>query len=189
MNMKKYTIPSILAVTVLMAGIFAFMPVEQASTVHTTGTTVAVIGAGGIGVGDFATASVTADAIATNAIGSDELAATAVTELQTFQVLAFGDENILAAALSCSATGASFLVHYVISDIAEGETVTISGTGVASTLTITGDVAANLSGPNWISGTISGTTGQTITFASSATTADVHVTIETATGATAVACA
>jgi len=34
--MNKLMIPAILAATVLVAGIFAFMPVEQASTVHTT---------------------------------------------------------------------------------------------------------------------------------------------------------
>ena len=34
--MYKFTIPAILVVTVLVAGIFAFMPVEKASTVHTT---------------------------------------------------------------------------------------------------------------------------------------------------------
>ena len=33
--MNKLTIPSILAATVLIAGIFALMPVEKASTVHT----------------------------------------------------------------------------------------------------------------------------------------------------------
>ena len=33
--MNKLAIPAILAATVLVAGIFAFMPVEQASTVHT----------------------------------------------------------------------------------------------------------------------------------------------------------
>ena len=34
--MNKFTIPAILVVTVLVAGIFAFMPVEKATTVHTT---------------------------------------------------------------------------------------------------------------------------------------------------------
>ena len=34
--MNKLTIPTILVATVMVAGIFAFMPVEQASTVHTT---------------------------------------------------------------------------------------------------------------------------------------------------------
>ena len=34
--MNKLTIPAILVATVMVAGIFAFMPVQQASTVHTT---------------------------------------------------------------------------------------------------------------------------------------------------------
>ena len=34
--MNKFAIPAILAATVMVAGMFAFMPVEQASTVHTT---------------------------------------------------------------------------------------------------------------------------------------------------------
>ena len=34
--MNKLTIPAILVATVMVAGIFAFMPVEQASTVHDT---------------------------------------------------------------------------------------------------------------------------------------------------------
>ena len=37
--MNKLTIPAILAATVMVAGMFAFMPVEQASTVHTSSTT------------------------------------------------------------------------------------------------------------------------------------------------------
>ena len=37
--MNKLTIPAILVATVMVAGMFAFMPVQQASTVHTTGTT------------------------------------------------------------------------------------------------------------------------------------------------------
>ena len=36
--MNKLAIPAILAATVLVAGIFAFMPVEQASTVHAGAT-------------------------------------------------------------------------------------------------------------------------------------------------------
>ena len=34
--MNKVVIPAILSVTILIAGIFAFMPVEKAATVHTT---------------------------------------------------------------------------------------------------------------------------------------------------------
>ena len=34
--LNKFTIPAILVVTILVAGIFAFIPVEKVSTVHTT---------------------------------------------------------------------------------------------------------------------------------------------------------
>lgn len=34
--MIKFTIPTLLIATVIVAGIFAFVPIEQASTVHTT---------------------------------------------------------------------------------------------------------------------------------------------------------
>ena len=34
--MKKIVIPAILAATVLVAGMFSFLPVEKAQTVHTT---------------------------------------------------------------------------------------------------------------------------------------------------------
>ena len=36
--MNKIAIPALLVATVMVAGAFAFMPVEQASTVHTSGT-------------------------------------------------------------------------------------------------------------------------------------------------------
>ena len=41
--MNKLMIPAILAATVMVAGIFAFMPVEQASTVHTTSGLSAIV--------------------------------------------------------------------------------------------------------------------------------------------------
>jgi len=43
--MNTKLIPTLLAVTVLVAGIFAFAPIDQASTVHTTGT---ITTAGGV---------------------------------------------------------------------------------------------------------------------------------------------
>jgi len=64
--MNKLTIPAILAATVLVAGIFAFMPVEQASTVHTTG--LFTFGAGSITAGTIAIGAVDADALATDAV-------------------------------------------------------------------------------------------------------------------------
>ena len=50
--MNKLTMPAILVATVMVAGVFAFMPVEQASTVHTT-----IQGAGGTSLDDVLAAS------------------------------------------------------------------------------------------------------------------------------------
>jgi len=44
---NKLAIPAILVATVMVAGMFAFMPVEDAATVHTTGTIVLAEGQGG----------------------------------------------------------------------------------------------------------------------------------------------
>ena len=41
--MKKIIIPTILAATIMIAGIFAFMPVEQATSVHITSIGAAVV--------------------------------------------------------------------------------------------------------------------------------------------------
>jgi len=49
-----------------VAGIFAFAPIQEATTVHTSGTT--TLATGGIGVGDFATGAITADSVATDAV-------------------------------------------------------------------------------------------------------------------------
>jgi len=64
--MNKLTIPTILAATVMVAGIFAFMPVEQASTVHTSNTIT------------LAANSISATEIANNAIGATEIADAAI---------------------------------------------------------------------------------------------------------------
>ncbi|MCH7648731.1 MAG: hypothetical protein IIA83_09010 [Thaumarchaeota archaeon] len=69
--MNKIAIPAILAATVMIAGIFAFMPVEQATTVHTSGTIT------------IANDAITAAKIATDALTSDELADSFVTEIGT----------------------------------------------------------------------------------------------------------
>jgi len=58
--MNKLTIPAILVATVMVAGIFAFMPVQQASTVHTTiqGTQLEIRQVTAVGVDDALDASV-----------------------------------------------------------------------------------------------------------------------------------
>jgi len=45
--LNKLVIPAFLTATVMVAGMFAFMPVEQASTVHTTGSVTLGAGEGG----------------------------------------------------------------------------------------------------------------------------------------------
>ena len=61
--MNKLAIPAILAATVLVTGIFAFMPVEQASTVHTTiGTQQAVLGVIAADADGASTTTLTCDA-------------------------------------------------------------------------------------------------------------------------------
>ena len=75
--MNKIVIPAILAVTIVVAGIFAFMPVEKASTVHTT--IIAEIQSSGV----LAAGSITDTTIATDALTSDELATSFVTEIGT----------------------------------------------------------------------------------------------------------
>jgi len=61
--MNKLTIPAILVATVMVAGIFAFMPVEQASTVHTTaagqGFKTATVGTADFDAGDIVTLTCT----------------------------------------------------------------------------------------------------------------------------------
>jgi len=61
--MNKLTIPAILVATVMVAGVFAFMPVEQASTVHTTiGTQQAVLGVIAADADGASTTTLTCDA-------------------------------------------------------------------------------------------------------------------------------
>ena len=79
--MNNKAIPTLLIATIMIAGAFAFMPVQEASTVHTGATT--ILGTNGLSVLAVADDSIDAGAIATDAIGSDELAATAVVEIQT----------------------------------------------------------------------------------------------------------
>jgi hypothetical protein len=145
--MNKITIPALLLGVVMIAGAFAFMPVQEASTVHTGATTTlaadaitaakiatdsigaAEIAASAIGAAEIATdaigaAEIAADAItaaeiAADAIGASELAATAVTEIQTLQIKSIADLDI-STAVSCTSTVA-FLVHYSIGDLANSE--------------------------------------------------------------------
>jgi len=63
--MNKFTIPTILTATIMVAGMFAFMPVEQASTVHAT-----ISGSGDIDNTELNTALTTIDDFLDTEIGS-----------------------------------------------------------------------------------------------------------------------
>jgi len=184
--MNKLTIPAILVATVMVAGIFAFMPVEQASTVHTSGTI--TIANDAITAAKIATGAIGADELATDAITSAELEATAITEIQSLQIVLTDDNSMNTAAVSCTATGASFLVHYNVSGFLDAQTLTIAGTATATALVYTAEVAAANHGIVGISGTVGGNSGETVTFATSADGAVGHFVLVTATGATGAAC-
>lgn len=87
--MRKILIPAILATTLLVATIFAFVPVHKATAVHSA-IIATIQGADGIdntelmaaitGIGfGLSDNSITASTIATDAIGADEIAAGAIT--------------------------------------------------------------------------------------------------------------
>jgi len=108
--MNKLTIPAILVATVMVAGIFAFMPVQQASTVHTSGTI--TIANDAITAAKIADNSITADQIGTDAIGALELA-DAVEPLSNVLTVSSADLNAAGLDASCGAGGDAFLVHWV----------------------------------------------------------------------------
>ena len=144
--MNKLTIPTILAATVMIAGMFAFMPIEQASTVHTT-ITLAGFEAGALGVGDIATGAITADALATDA----------ALEIQT----GVHETTSYAAGVdSTCVSDAPFLVHYTIWALANTETAVLGGSSGAA-LTYTATVATTI--PT-ISGTVGGAATEIVTF-------------------------
>lgn len=146
--MNKIVFPALLAATIMIAGAFAFMPVEQASTVHATGATT------------IAADAITAAKVAANAIGASELAADAVVEIQTTRI-----DTVAGAAgvdFSCTST-TPFVVHYNVANLADTQTLVVAGTSNAA-LTYTADVAANTTALELVSGTIGGAAGETVTF-------------------------
>jgi len=146
MKMNKLTIPTILAATVMIAGIFAFMPIEQASTVHTT-IVLAGFEANALGVGDIATGAITADALATDA----------VLEIQTGVIDAFA--GAAGVDFTCI-SDAPFTVYFNVANLANGETLVITGTA-GHALTYTALVAATAAN-ELVSGSLGAGAGETI---------------------------
>ena len=166
--MNKITIPALLLGVVMIAGAFAFMPVQEASTVHTTSAT--TLGADAITAAKIADASITADQIGPNAIGASEIAASAIgaSELAADAVIEIQTKRIdtvsFAAGVDPTCTSTTpFVVHYNVANLADAQTLVITGTSNAA-LSYTADVAANTTGLDHISGTLGGAAGETIIF-------------------------
>ena len=146
--MNKLTLPVILVATVMVAGMFAFMPVEQASTVHTT-----------LSVALNAD-SITAAGIAADAIGASELA-DAVEPLSNTLSVSSADLDIAGLDASCGATGDAFLVHWVAfgasTDVLEID-LTDNGAAELSIILLVSESLAS-------SGTVAGAAGATVEIA------------------------
>jgi len=74
--MNKIVIPALLVITVMVAGAFAFMPVQQASTVHTTSGLVQVA----VSIDDLVGTGGTLDIVADSATVKDGAVCVAVTQ-------------------------------------------------------------------------------------------------------------
>ena len=100
--MNKLTIPVILVATIMVAGVFVIMPVEQASTVHTTiatGTTTTLV------AGPFLTVGLAADIFGANDDGIDVSDADTITlQLTLNSGVTFADDCDLALTVT-DATG------------------------------------------------------------------------------------
>jgi len=159
--MKKLAIPTILAATIMVAGMFAFMPVEQASTVHTSGTT--TLATGGIGVGDIADNAITADAL-------DAAGATQISD-------AVDADNISVVGLEANAIGATSIATNAITAAAIVDAIApqvvplaacanlfdtdITGGGVTATMNKDFTLYVLATGTNGLTLTITGITGGT----------------------------
>jgi len=156
--MNKFTIPAILVVTVLVAGIFAFMPVEKASTVHTTLQS-ASSATSAHNLLQTISASNTHDDAQLNNIKS------------TFQT----DLSANATA-SCGTSGGAFLVYYTFYNrtIVQPSTSenAITGLGISNSTGTTIDTAVALSLGNHtsVSGVVGGLSGATIIFSGNSST-------------------
>jgi hypothetical protein len=106
--MNKITIPALLLGVVMIAGAFAFMPVQEASTVHTGATT--TLAADAITAAKIADNAIIAANIATDAIGASEIAANAIgaAEIGADAITAakIADNAILAVNIATDAIGA-----------------------------------------------------------------------------------
>ena len=114
--MNKLTIPVILVATVMIAGAFAFMPVEQASTVHTTANLITTT----IGADDAVGTGGTFDIIADSAVIKSGVLCIEVTQETT-------DGNNEALTVEISTDGAETVILIADLDVAAGACFDLTG--------------------------------------------------------------
>ena len=102
-------------------------------------------------------------------------------EIQTKQIKVLFDADMTTTNVDCTSDSA-FLVHYVIGEIEDTETVTINNAG--NVITVTGDIGTGGTGTDHISGTLGGAAGTTIIFTGT-DTIEIFATIEAPISATA----
>jgi hypothetical protein len=145
--MNNKAIPTLLIATIMIAGAFAFMPVQEASTVHTGATT--TLAADAITAAKIADDAILAVNIGAAAIGASELA-DAVDPLINGASGLSADLNAAGLNATCGAGGDAFLVHYIVVgangdvleiDINDDNTANLELVLLTATLMQTGTVA------------------------------------------------
>jgi hypothetical protein len=119
--MKKVVIPTILAATILVAGAFAMMPVQKASTIHSSGAgnILLEVTDANVNAADVYTVDCTSDAVV---IGITATLAGTITD-EDLQV-AQGGENIQATIVFAAAGGQNLLAGGVPVPAAQTLTIT-----------------------------------------------------------------
>ena len=104
----------------MVAGAFAFMPVQEASTVHTTGAT--TLGADAITEAKIANDAIAAEHIAGDAIVAATLAADVTTEITAGLMTVKEAIFVTADATTITAEGTSpFMVEFYLSDLNDAD--------------------------------------------------------------------
>ena len=191
--MNKFAIPSILAAITIVAGIFAFVPIDQATSVHTTNTmtlaadsvTATAIGtdaidadaiaASAIGAAEIAAAAITSTTIATDAIGAAEIATAAITSTE-FADDAIGASEIAASAIDADAIGAGAITATTI------DAGAISSDEIAASAIGAAEIAANAIGESELAGVVEPLTNIVTEFDSDIAAADKVVLCSGGTG-------
>jgi len=150
--MNKIAIPVLLAGIIMIAGIFAFMPIEEAITVHLTLQT--------------STAANTAHDL----LQTTSASTTQTTNIQNTQLnnvnSTFQTDMSANVTVGCGSSGGGFLIFYTFSNASANGVITQLGINDPSFNASDSDGVITLAIGNQttISGVVAGTTGENVTF-------------------------